>query len=281
MNFAKVCQQQKKQLCFSNGQHRPRRWQLEKTQSVLRLPSSCRSSASPALCRPERPFCSCCLQKNQSYRERNSSGKQDLGFGKAGGAFLTATMSRQGSNTPSPNCLISMDTHRNEETQLFPPDFPAKPLCGATSQGPSANPMKFSGFWSSRQKKKYLGTSPRVGRVVACFRHWLESCDMPQPLTLSHGNGEKGTARQNPFLNHAKDSQAVLCKNESQGSAAGTDGCKSSHLISILPPRARSRGGCDWERYLGMLRRSRCHCTPRRTSLRERKTPVRSWGASL
>lgn len=98
MDFAKVCQQQKNQFCFSSGQHRPCHQQLEKTESFLRLPSSCRSSASPALCHPERPFCSRCLQKKRSFGEKNQL--WEMGTRLQQGREPSSP--HQGSNTPSP-----------------------------------------------------------------------------------------------------------------------------------------------------------------------------------
>lgn len=48
---------------------------------------------------------------------------------------------------------------------------------------------------------KKFGNQPCVGRVIACFGDWLETYDVPQPIALSHGNGDKEATRQkkNPF----------------------------------------------------------------------------------
>lgn len=77
-----------------------------KARALPHSPSSCQSNASLALCRPERLFCSCCLQKNQSYGQRSSAGNRAQA---RQGTFIVVIMSYQGSNTPSQKRLAAMD----------------------------------------------------------------------------------------------------------------------------------------------------------------------------
>lgn len=91
-----------------------------------------------------------------SAKESELWGEKALGSGAwvsaRQGAFLTVTMSHQGSNIASQKCLTLMENHRSRAPQLFLQDFAAKRFCSADPRDSHLIREIFRFFWASTQK---------------------------------------------------------------------------------------------------------------------------------